>query len=274
MRTTSNFLLLQAALCPSCWYKDEQSPRIVPGACLLKTQIAVRISGMRYDWLLFDADGTLFDYDLAEDKALRETFAEMNLAYEPQYGETYRQINRQIWSDFEQGRITAAALRVRRFALLFEALGAAADPQMFSNCYLARLAQAADLLDGAEAVVRRLRGHFRMALITNGLKEVQRPRLNSSAIAGLFDAVAVSDELGAAKPDPRFFDAVFSCIGSPPRDRVLVIGDSLTSDIQGGINYGLDTCWFNPLGKPADPRFPASYEIRSLAQLPDLLENL
>ena len=229
---------------------------------------------MKYDWLLFDADGTLFDYDLAEDKALRGTFEALGLGYEPQYGEAYRRINRQVWLDFEQGRITAEKLRVQRFALLFEALGIAADAPEFSALYLAHLSRAGDLLPGVEEVLGRLRWRFKMAIITNGLKEVQRPRLESSSIAGLFAAVAVSDELGVAKPDPRFFDAVFACIGSPPRERVLVIGDSLTSDIQGGNAYGLDTCWFNPQGKPADPRIPARYEIRALPQLLELLDDL
>lgn len=229
---------------------------------------------MKYEWLLFDADGTLFNYDLAEDKALRGTYAEFGLAYDPRHGEAYRRINRQVWLDFEQGKITAEALRARRFALLFEAMGITADAPEFSTLYLIHLSRASDLLPGAEEVLRRLHGRCRMVVITNGLKEVQRPRLSSSPIAGLFDAVAVSDELGVAKPDPRFFDAVFAQIGSPPREKVLVIGDSLTSDIQGGNNYGLDTCWFNPLGKPPDPRIPAHYEIRALAQLLDLLGDL
>lgn len=229
---------------------------------------------MKYEWLLFDADGTLFDYDLAEDKALRGAYGEFGLTYDPRHGEAYRRINRQVWLDFEQGKITAEALRVRRFALLFEALGIAADAAEFSALYLAHLSRAGDLLPGVEEVLGRLNGHYQMAIITNGLKEVQRPRLSSSPIAGLFEVLAVSDELGVAKPDPRFFDAVFAQIGGPPREKVLVIGDSLTSDIQGGNAYGLDTCWFNPLGKPADPRIPARYEIRALPQLLDLLEIL
>ncbi len=229
---------------------------------------------MRYEWLLFDADGTLFDYDLAENRALRGTFEALGLGYQPQYGEVYRQVNRQVWIDFEQGKISAEKLRVQRFALLFEAIGITADAKGFSDRYLAHLSQAGDLLPGVEEVLGRLHGRCKLAIITNGLKEVQRPRLESSPIAGLFDALAVSDELGVAKPDPRFFDAVFALIGGPPRERVLVIGDSLTSDIQGGNAYGLDTCWFNPQGKPADPRIPARYEIRALPQLLDLLEVL
>jgi 2-haloacid dehalogenase len=228
---------------------------------------------MDYHWLLFDADGTLFDYDLAETRALQGAFAELALAFGPLHSEAYRRINRQIWADFELGRINSGALRVRRFELLFEALGIAEDAQRFSDRYLVHLAKAGDLIDGAEDVLRRLRGRWRLALITNGLKDVQRPRLEASPIAGLFEVVAISEELGVAKPDPRFFEAVFARIGNPPKAEALVVGDSLTSDIQGGNHYGLDTCWFNPAGMPPDPRYPARYEIRALPELLDLLES-
>ena len=90
-------------------------------------------------------------------------------------------------------------------------------------------------------------------------------------INGFFDLVAISEEIGAAKPDPRFLDYAFAQIGKPPRESVLVIGDSLTSDIQAGINYGLDTCWYNPARNPPDPRFKATYEIQALSQLMGLL---
>jgi len=163
---------------------------------------------------------------------------------------------------------------VRRFELLFEVLEITADAEEFSKRYLVHLARAADLMDGAETVVRRLHEHFRLAIITNGLKEVQRPRLECSPIAVFFEDVFISEEIGAAKPDPRFFEAVFARIGNPTREKVLVIGDSLTSDIQGGNLFGLDTCWFNPHRKPAAAQFPATYEIQALSQLPGLLETL
>ena len=226
---------------------------------------------MNYQWLFFDADGTLFDYDQAEASALEGAFRDFLLPFDAQSSDVYRRINHQIWLDFENGQITAEVLRVRRFERLFEALHIRVSPVEFSERYLQNLAWASDLMTGAEETVQALHGKYRLAIITNGLKEVQRSRLERSGLAGYFDVVAISDELGVAKPDPRFFAAVFEQIGNPEKESVLVIGDSLTSDIQGGIRVGLDTCWFNPSGKPPDPKFPATYEIHALEQLLHLL---
>ena len=220
-----------------------------------------------YQWLLFDADGTLFDYDRAEEKALEGTFQDFQLFFTGDHAGSYQKINHQIWLDFENGLITAAELRVARFERLFAAISIQADALHFSQRYLQNLAMASDLIDGAEETIRRLKGHYHLGLITNGLKDVQRPRLACSAIAGYFDAVAISEELGAAKPDPLYFDLVFEMIGQPARKSVLVIGDSLSSDIQGGTNYGLDTCWFNPQGKPGRPELRVTYEIRRLEEI-------
>jgi 2-haloacid dehalogenase len=222
---------------------------------------------MKYTWLLFDADGTLFDYDLGEAYALESSFLEAGLPFSPATAESYRAINQQIWLDFENGLISAERLRTRRFELLFEAAGLQTDVAAFSARYLIHLSHASQLVDGAETLIRSLRGQYHLGIITNGLKDVQRPRLARSAIDGLFDGIAISEEIGTAKPDPRFFEAAFAEMGNPPRETVLVIGDSLSSDILGGNNYGLDTCWYNPQGKAPDPRIPATYEIRRLVDL-------
>ena len=228
---------------------------------------------MEYQWLFFDADGTLFDYDLAEEKALEGTFHDLGLPFLPHWKTTYRAINHNIWMEFENGRISATALRTRRFELLFEAVQVQADPENFSRRYLHNLAHASDLMPGAEETICALGGRYHLAVITNGLKDVQRPRLARSPIGGRFEVVAISEEMGVAKPDPRFFDLALGLAGSPPRQHVLVIGDSLTSDIQGGNRAGLDTCWFNPKGLPADPRFPAKFEIREIQELSNLLNR-
>jgi 2-haloacid dehalogenase len=234
-------------------------------------RIPAKIPVMKYQWLLFDADGTLFDYDLAEEKALEQTFRDLELNFAANCAAEYRKINQQIWDDFENGRISAEALRIERFERLFEALEVSADTEKFSAQYLTNLAKAADLIDGAEETICALHRHFRLAIITNGLQDVQRPRLALTPIAGLFDVVAISEEIGAAKPAVRFFEAVFEKIGQPTREAVLVIGDSLSSDIQGGNNYGLDTCWFNPAGKPRPAALKITYEIRSIPELIPLL---
>jgi 2-haloacid dehalogenase len=226
---------------------------------------------MRYQWLLFDADGTLFDYDRAEAAALRHTFDQTGLTFEPGYGEMYRQINKSIWLEFEQGQISQERLRIKRFELLFEALGIDLDSAAFSARYLANLARGTCLIDGAEEVVKLLHGRLCMAIVTNGLKEVQRPRLDRSAIGDYFAAIVISEEVGAAKPDPRFFDATFDRIGHPKKEDVLMVGDSLTSDIKGGNNYGIDTCWFNPTFKSREMDVKARYVIGQLQELLDLV---
>ena len=226
---------------------------------------------MTYTWLLFDADGTLFDYDRAEATALEQAFAECGTQFDSACLNTYREINAHVWREFENGRITAERLRLRRFELLFEALRQPLTPAAFSPVYLRHLAGASHLIDGARDVVPALCAKYRLALITNGLRDVQRPRLTGSAIRDCFAEVIISEEVGAAKPDPAIFDAAFERLGRPLRAEVLLVGDSLTSDIAGGRGYGLDTCWFNPNGvaRPADAT--STYEIRHLNELARLL---
>ena len=135
----------------------------------------------RYRWLLFDADGTLFDYDRAEASALATTFAQFDLPLAPGTAHAYRGINHQCWQALERGEITPAALRTRRFELLFDAVGLRTDVERFSAAYLENLAEAAELLDGAAEMLAALRDRYRFAIITNGLRAVQRGRLARSA---------------------------------------------------------------------------------------------
>lgn len=226
---------------------------------------------MKYKWLLLDADGTLFDYDQAEATALKRTFEELGCAYQTEYAEVYRQINGQIWLEFEQGGITQERLRTRRFELLFEALKLECVPETFSSRYLSNLAEGIDLIEGAEEVLRALLGKIGLVMITNGLKDVQRPRFARSSIADCFTDFVISEEVGAAKPDPRIFDFAFDRMDHPRKEEVLIVGDSLSSDIQGGNNYGIDTCWFNPARKPHSADVNVKYEISRLYELLDLV---
>ena len=225
----------------------------------------------QYRWLLFDADGTLFDYDQAEAAAIANTFREFDFHYRPEYARVYREINGQIWRDFELGLIDQISLRTGRFVMLFKALELDADPERFSQKYLENLSMGTYLIDGAEEVLRILRPDFSLAIITNGLKDVQRPRFARSPIGEYFDVLVISEEVGAAKPDPAIFDVAFELIGQPPRKDVLMIGDSLTSDIAGGLGYGIDTCWFNPSHLEPVPDLDVQYEISDLRQLLNIL---
>ncbi len=222
---------------------------------------------MKYRWLLFDVDNTLFDFDAAELKALARTFLQFGRDYTPEIGERYHQINHDLWQAFERGEITAVQLRTTRFQKLFQTIGFQADPAAFSDVYLGNLATFPDLIDGAAELVPCLSRTHQLALITNGLSDVQRPRLAASPIGDCFTAVTISDEIGVAKPDTGIFDAAFAVMGQPAKSDVLIIGDSLTSDIRGGANYGIDTCWYNPAGQLNPNGLTPTYEIRHLHEM-------
>ena len=229
---------------------------------------------MSYHWIIFDADGTLFDFDRAEAGALQETFDAFGVVFEQRTGDLYRQINSAIWRELEQGAITPEALRVERFRRLFDALGLAIDPAAFSERYLDHLSHRGDLIDGAEEVVKALHGRCRLLILTNGLSEVQRTRLAHSGLAEYFEDIVISDEVGVAKPDGRIFDVAFERMGNPAKADVLIIGDSLSSDVAGGQAYGIDTCWFNPAGQPRPAGLSIRFEVRRLTDLPGCLSVL
>jgi 2-haloacid dehalogenase len=225
---------------------------------------------LKYTWLLFDADDTLFDFPKAEANALKWTLEQAGLPFQPEFVSLYARFNQQVWREFERGEVTSQELRVKRFSLFLDEVHLNSDPQKVSPLYLRNLARGADLLDGALEVVSALKGRYHLALVTNGLKDVQRPRLGNSALANSFERVFISEELGAVKPTREYFDIVFENIGQPLKNKVLIIGDSLTSDMRGGVDYGIHTCWYNPTGKTTD--LPVTYQISQLQELIGLLK--
>jgi 2-haloacid dehalogenase len=224
---------------------------------------------LKYTWLLFDADDTLFDFPRAEANALKWTLEQAGLPYQPTDLPFYSKFNQQVWQEFERGEVTSLELRVKRFRLFLDKTQLNADPEALSALYLRNLALGTDLLPGAEDLIRVLVGRFHLALVTNGIKEVQHSRLERSVLKNCFEHIFISEEVGAAKPSAAYFDAVFAGLGQPPKASALIIGDSLTSDIQGGLNYGLDTCWYNPKSKTTD--LPVTYQIAHLEELLPLL---
>jgi len=228
---------------------------------------------LKYDWIFFDADGTLFDYDAAEAAALKGAFECCELPFEPGIGARYSEINAAIWREFELGELDQNDLKTLRFDRLFEEVGLRGDAVVFSGHYLEILGRQTTLLAGAEDFLRALPGGLHLLLITNGLAEVQVPRFAASTIRDCFAEIVISGEIGLAKPDPAIFDFAFERIGRPAKDRVLMIGDNLGSDILGGANYGVDTCWYNPAGLANGHGVTPTFEIRKLDEILEIVDR-
>jgi len=226
---------------------------------------------LRYQWILFDADGTLFDYDRAEESAVRELWSETGMPERPNLLETYRRVNAALWQKFEAGQVTAAEIKTERFVQLLDELDLEGEPRALSTIYLERLGRQTHLLPGARELLESLSGSRRLALITNGLSSVQRPRLKRSPIGPHFDAIVISEEIGVAKPDPRIFEAALGAMGGPDKEEILMVGDNLVADIGGAKRFGLATCWLNLGGRASSDGVGPTFEIHQLAELERLL---
>lgn len=222
---------------------------------------------MPYPYLLFDADNTLFDFDQAERNAHLLLCRAHGLAFSEEGYQLYHKCNADLWRDFDRGLCTKEYLLVERFRRYLAITGERADPEALNRDHLRALGEGAMLLPGAEELCRVLSRDHRLYLLTNAVASVQKARFANSAIVPYFQGVFISEEVGVGKPDPAYFEYVFRAVPGLARDNALVIGDSLTSDIQGANNAGLPCCWFNPKGQPRPQGLRIDYEIRTLEEL-------
>ncbi|HET6432772.1 pyrimidine 5'-nucleotidase [Dyella sp.] len=223
---------------------------------------------MTYRWILFDADDTLFHFDAYQ--GLRRMFERHAVDFTPDHYAQYQQLNKPLWVDYQNGAITAAELQTTRFDGWARQLGvAAADLNL---AFLESMAEICTLLPGAQALLDALAdAGVRLGLITNGFTALQLARLERTGLRERFDPLVISEQLGVAKPDVRIFEHALQALGDPPREQVLMVGDNPHSDILGGLNAGLHTCWFNPHGQAAPAGIAAHHEVRALGELQTLL---
>lgn len=199
----------------------------------------------QFQWLLFDFDNTLVDFTNTSKQALWQSFRDFDTTCTEAIHEVYKTVNHQVWTAFEKGEMSAERLRIERFELLFAALDIApAEPQVFSKRFLDNLVQLSEAYEGVPELLQNLGQYYHLGIITNGLKEVQRPRLDLLKLRSHFKSIVVSDEIGVAKPDAAFFEYAYQNLPHPAaKEDILVIGDNLQSDIKGGNDYGCPTCW-------------------------------
>ncbi|MBZ0179870.1 MAG: YjjG family noncanonical pyrimidine nucleotidase [Melioribacteraceae bacterium] len=226
---------------------------------------------MKYKVALFDADGTLFDYDKAELEALQDTCEFLQLECSINFIELYKKFNSGVWRDFESKKIDTQTLRWKRFQLLFDELKIDIDPKYVSTLYLDYLSQKSYLFDGAEELIKNLYQRIKMSIITNGISEVQRRRIGLSAINNFFDHIIISDEVGSPKPESMIFEKTLKFYKGIEKNNVIIIGDNLESDIRGGINFGIDTCWFNPNKIENDSGIDANFEISDIRECLEII---
>lgn len=202
---------------------------------------------MDVKWLMFDVDNTLLDFKKACEDGLKKTFTDFDSVLTDEIEMLYESINSAVWREFEQGKIDAVSLRSVRFSRLFDELGIQpAHPSEFGAQYLKNLVYCSEAYDGLDELLKSLKPEYLVSIITNGLKEVQRPRLSKLGLTDYFDSIIVSDEIGVAKPQSAFFDLAYKSLKHDlKKEQVMVVGDNIVADIEGGNGFGFQTCWIS-----------------------------
>jgi 2-haloacid dehalogenase len=227
---------------------------------------------MAYDLFLFDADETLFDFRASERRAFKQTLEEIGAVNgHPELFAYYQEVSLELWTGVEKGLFKKEFIRGERFNRLFAKHGIDADGEAAGHRYLELLPEKCELIDGAEEICGYLSSRGTIGIITNGFKVVQTERMKVAAISKYVMFMVVSEECGFTKPDVRFFEHTAKLVPGFSKERTLVIGDRLEADIQGAANFGVDACWFNPLGIPNGTPLKPKYEIRKLSDLRHLI---
>lgn len=225
----------------------------------------------KYTTLLFDADDTLLDFGLAEATAIKNTCEAFGIPFSEEVGRLYSGINDALWKRLEKGEVTRDIIKIARFEQFVDALDACADAKNMADYYVEALSETGALLDGADELCCKLSKVYDMHIVTNGITYVQKKRFAKSGLAPYFKNCFISEECGSKKPDKEFFDYIFSQIGEKDKSKICIIGDSMSSDILGGINAGIDTCYFSPSRKEGP--YTPTYQVASFSEIIELFLN-
>ncbi len=222
---------------------------------------------MKYEWVLFDADETLFHFDAF--KGMQLMFSRKGVDFTEQDYAEYQQVNKPLWVDYQNGDITADELKHTRFKSWAEKLETTTAE--LNSAFLEAMADICTLLPGAQELIQALSKKANLGIITNGFTELQAIRLERTGMSEYFKHVVISEEVGVAKPDLGIFAHAFDMIGNPCKSKVLMVGDNQHSDILGGINFGIETCWLNRFDEPKAADIDPHHQVKSLDELHNIL---
>lgn len=227
---------------------------------------------MQFEWILFDADNTIFDFHASSEIAFHKSFEKYDIESDDEVYAIFRKLNAIAWKAFDENRMTHEEIKAYRFSELFHKTGIEhLDPLEFNALYFRMLVQNIRYEQGARDLLAQISGRCNMAIITNGMKEVQRPRLENSDIYSYFKHVFVSGEIGYSKPNPAFFEHVYKALGAPSKEKVLVVGDNIYADVKGGADFGFKTVWYNPHHLDNSNGVLPDFEIDSLPALKKII---
>ncbi|MCL1143538.1 pyrimidine 5'-nucleotidase [Shewanella gaetbuli] len=217
----------------------------------------------KYQWILFDADETLFHFDAFA--GLKLLFSHYNVQFSEADYDHYQKVNKPLWVEYQNGTIDAKTLQTQRFDEWGQKLSV--SPDALNHGFLMAMADICQPLPGAKSLIDSLKGKVKLGIITNGFTQLQQVRLQRTGLSNAFSQVIISEEVGKAKPDKAIFDYAFEKMGQPNKANVLMVGDTLQSDILGGLNAGVDTCWLNSANLVADDAILPHYQVNSLLEL-------
>jgi YjjG family noncanonical pyrimidine nucleotidase len=222
-----------------------------------------------YEWILFDADDTLFQFDSL--RGLQRMFSQYGVAFSEDDFLAYEAVNKPLWTDYQNGAISLLQLQQRRFQSWGQKLQLC--PTTLNRAYLAAMAEICAPTEGATSLLEALRGVVRLGVITNGFAEIQESRLARTGLRSYFEVLVISEQVGVAKPHRGIFEHALAAMGNPRPEQVLMVGDNPSSDILGGMSAGMDTCWFNQAGKAAPVGITPTYQVSCLLDLAGLLRS-
>lgn len=225
----------------------------------------------KYKTILFDIDDTLIDFDIDQKTAFKEAVKKIGYVCTDKMYEDYNKINLSMWEELNLGKMTLNEVFVNRFSVFFKKYGIKYDELEFNKILTDMFQKTGTLIKGVKETLDKLVNNYELAVISNGPKDQQYHRLKNADISKYFSKFFISEEIGYNKPDKRFFDIVFKNIDNKEKSKILIVGDSITSDIIGGKQVGVDTCLYNIRNKENKTNIKPEYEIENFEELLQIL---